>query len=221
MTRRSGYRRSRESGNPVSVDGRRWVPACAGTTGVLQKASLISVISVGALRERSARAVHNPRNQKEAAHEARTYAHLRAALERGMACRVRQVRASAPTATSAESGSPEGRGSRRQRRSQAARRRGVRVRVSAGADRRHAPGEYGERAGQHVCAQARCCGCVVGRCESECRFSLFAGVARPVEGAGAALGAGHEGTLLPDRAARCVDQRGHLDRQAHDRNREA
>ena len=47
-----GYRRSREGGNPASLVGRRWVPACAGTTGVLHWL-LACAATTGALRRPS------------------------------------------------------------------------------------------------------------------------------------------------------------------------
>src|SRR4029450_3808428 len=49
-------------------------------------------------------------------------------------------------------------------------------------------------------------------------YALFIRVARPVEGADSAVGAGYSRSLLHDAAARCVDQRLRLAWQTHHRN---
>ena len=59
---------------------------------------------------------------------------------------------------------------------------------------------------------------VQGRRARERRYALLVGLARPVEGADRALGAGHQGPLLPDADDGRVDQHFRLPGQAHDRH---
>ncbi len=107
-----------------------------------------------------------------------------------------------------------------QRRIEAAGGGGLRLRVSARADGRHARRRYRGTAARHIPPHARASRCEDAGVKPERRLPVLAGVARPVRWAGDPLGARHQGALLPDRDPRRVDQRRGLARQADHRHRE-
>ena len=134
------------------------------------------------------------------------------------------ARPGAGPAPGAGPGTASRRGARagRRRGDEASRRRGVRLRVSADRHRRDPPGADRAYAFEHLPASPH----AGRRDDGDARTNpnadvlVFAGLARPVEGAGGAVDSGRAQPLLPDRAARCLDERRRLVRQAHARRGE-